>query len=385
LGRSSRQPPAISFLADGCLKEEFMTVREGRWDCQYCAATGILGRFKSCNSCGRSRPEGTKFYLPASEGAVTDAALLKQAQLGPDWVCEFCSSSNAADRATCNACAAPKGSSPGQRIREYKTEETPRSGDMDMSVPPPPRPGSQPAAAKTGRPKWLLGSCAALLVFLFLCICGSLVLSRVNRQVEATVSGLQWERTVAVEAYQTVREEDWNVPAGGRTLSQRQDIHHYDQVLVGYETRQREVSEQVQVGQDTYVCGQRDMGNGFFEDIECTNPVYQTQYRTESYQEPIYRQDPVYQTKYTYEIDKWVVVHTERANGNNSSAYWPELRLADSEREGRRTETYTVHLTDKNGKSYSLPLPFEEWRGLEVGATYQIKVNISGEIIEIIR
>jgi hypothetical protein len=359
-----------------------MTVREGRWDCQYCAATGILGRFKSCNSCGRSRPEGTKFYLPADECAVSDAALLNQAQLGPDWVCEFCSSSNAANRTTCNACAAPKGTSPSQQVKEYQTGEAPRSGDMDMSAPPPPRSDKKQKKDKSGAPPWLWGGCAALVAFLFLCICGSLILSRMNSDVEATVSQLQWERTIAVEAYQTVTESDWNVPTNGRLLSQREEIHHYDQVLVGYENRQREVSEQVQVGEESYVCGQRDMGNGFFEDIQCSRPIYGTQSRTESYQEPIYRQDPVYQTKYTYEIDKWVVVRTERANGARGQAQWPEMKLSAGEREGKRSEAYTVHLTDKNGKSYSLEMPFEEWRRLEVGATYTVKVNAFGEIIE---
>ena len=49
-------------------------------------------------------------------------------------------------------------------------------------------------------------------------------------------------------------------PAAGRLLSEREEIHHYDQVLDHYETRQRDVEEQVQVGTETYVCGQRDLG-----------------------------------------------------------------------------------------------------------------------------
>ena len=57
------------------------------------------------------------------------------------------------------------------------------------------------------------------------------------------------------------------IPPDGRYISEEEAIRRYDQVFVRNETRTRQVSEQVQTGTRDYVCGQRDLGNGFFEDI----------------------------------------------------------------------------------------------------------------------
>jgi hypothetical protein len=356
-----------------------MAVREGRWDCQYCGTTGILGRDKVCTNCGRSRPAGTKFYLPKDGDEVADEKLAQKAKIGPDWICEFCSSSNPANVDVCQSCHAPReGVSPQQEVKEYALGEAPDSGDMDLSKPVE-RP-STPAKSKKGP---AIGIAAIAGGALFLCLCFVLAFFVFGSQnEEATVSGFSWERTVAVESFQTVTEEDWEVPAGGRILSQQEDIHHYDQILDHYETRSRQVSEQVQVGERTYVCGQRDLGNGFFEDVECTEPVYETQSRTETYEEPIYREEPVYQTKYTYEIDKWVVVRTETAANNNHSATWPDTNLASGEREGERTETYIIHFTDNDGKEYDWETTEGEWRGFEVGQGVTLKLDAFGDNIE---
>ena len=85
-----------------------MAIREGRWDCQYCGTKGNLGRDKSCGNCGRSRPEGTKFYLPEGAEEVTDQRLIEQAESGPDWVCAFCASSNKSNATSCGSCGAAR-------------------------------------------------------------------------------------------------------------------------------------------------------------------------------------------------------------------------------------------------------------------------------------
>ncbi|MCI0394581.1 MAG: zinc finger Ran-binding domain-containing protein [Chloroflexi bacterium] len=361
-----------------------MAIREGRWDCQYCGTTAILGRHRECTNCGRSRPEGTKFYLAGDEPAAADKLQEQQAKIGPDWICAFCSSSNPSDVVVCQSCSAPReDSSAQQQVRDYKPGEAPRSGDMDLDAPMPlpARPVASTAKSKKGAFA-LAGAGVAGFFFLCLCLLAAVLLLG-GRDVEATISGFTWERTLAVEAYRTVTEEDWSLPAGGRITSQRQEIHHYNQVLDHYESRERQVSEQVQVGQRTYVCGQRDLGNGYFEDIECTEPVYETEYRTETYEEPIYRQEPVYQTWYTYEIDKWVVDRTEEAAGEDRSPVWPEATLAKNEREGQRTETYTIFFTGEEGKSYSQELSFDEWGSFEMGQHVTLKLNVTGEVEEI--
>jgi hypothetical protein len=357
-----------------------MAVREGQWDCQYCGTTGILGRHKACTNCGRSRPAGTKFYLPKEGAEEVGEKLVQQAKIGPDWICEFCGSSNPANVDICQSCKAPRESvSPTQAVKDFAPGQAPASGDMDLDQPVV-RPSTAPQKTRAIPAVGIAGIIGGVL---FLCLC--LVLAFFvfgNRDAQATVSGFSWERAVAVESFQTVTEEDWQVPEGGRILSQQEEIHSYNQVLDHYETRTRQVSEQVQVGERTYVCGQRDLGNGFFEDIECTEPIYETQFRTETYEEPIYIQVPVYQTKYTYEIDKWVVVRTETAGNSDHSAFWPETNLTGDEREGERTETYIVYFTDEDGKTYEWQTTEADWRGFEMGQGVTLKLDALGNNIE---
>lgn len=357
-----------------------MAVREARWDCQYCGTTGILGRHKACSNCGRSRPEGTKFYLADDTPEVSEAKLIEQAKLGSDWICEFCASSNPADVNVCQSCNAPReASSPKQVVKEYAPGEVPRTGDM--AEPPPP---ARPTAEKTAKNRALIPILGVLGGLLLLCLCvfGAFAIFG-GSNAEATVTGFSWERAIAVEAFQTVTEEDWEVPAGGRILEQRSEIHHYDQVLDHYETRQRQVSEQVQVGVRTYVCGQRDLGNGFFEDVECTEPVYETQSRTETYEEPVYREEPVYQTKYTFEIDKWIVVRIEREAGNDHSAIWPETNLTSDQRAGEQTAVYTVYFQDSEGNNYSLEVSEDEWLAFERGQQVTLELDAFGNLDEV--
>lgn len=356
-----------------------MAVREGRWDCQYCGTKGILGRHKVCPNCARSRPEGTKFYLPEDADTIEDERLEEQARLGPDWICAFCGSSNPSNLEVCRHCNAPRESTSAQQeVKEFAPGAAPRTGDM--TVPDPHEKYRQPAqpAPKKERPRWLIPVIGA--VILFACLFGAVALFRGN-ELDVSIQDMQWERSVVVEELQTVTEEGWEIPQGAQLISQQEEIREYDQVVVGYETKERQVSERVQVGERTYVCGQRDLGNGFFEDIECTEPVYETQQRTETYEEPIYEQVPVYGTKYTYEIERWTEVRTERVTGHDQQAYWPELSLGPNQREGERQESYQIVFGSEDGERFTLTFPLEQWLSFESRGNYKLRVNSFGEPI----
>lgn len=353
-----------------------MAVREGRWDCQYCGTKGILGRHKVCPNCAKSRPEGTTFYLPEDAETVEDEKLKEQAQIGPDWICEFCGSSNPANLDVCRHCNAPRESvSPQQKVKEFAPGAAPRSGDMTVPDPhekyrQPPRP-----EPKASRPAWLLPVVG--IAILLVCILGAFALFS-SDEMDVGIEEMRWERSVVVEELQTVTEEGWELPEGADVISQQEEIREYDQVVVGYETKQRQVSEQVQVGERTYVCGQRDLGNGFFEDIECSEPVYETQQRTETYEEPIFEPVPVYDTKYVYEVERWTAVRTERATGNDQDVYWPELNLSPDQREGERQESYQIVFGSDNGERYTMTFPLEEWLSFESRGRYKLRVNSLG-------
>jgi len=301
------------------------------------------------------------------------------------------SNSNAADVRICNHCQTPRSEhSKEQQTKRYNVGEAPKSGDMTFDEEPDLAAASLTAKPATGTPnlsginqRYLFMGLGAIF---FLCTAIFLFRSFSTSDITGTVQAFEWERQVEIEALQTFTEEDWSLPTEARLISQQEAIHHFDQVIIGYETKSREVSEQVQVGSETYVCGQRDLGNGFFEDEYCEDPVYETRYRTETYEEPIYENVPVFQTQYIYEIDRWEAVRTVEANGNNRSAEWPDLNLGNNEREGERTEQYTIIFRTSEGADEKVPYEnYDEWRTFDEGDQVTLVYDGWGELREIQR
>ncbi len=97
-----------------------------------------------------------------------------------------------------------------------------------------------------------------------------------------------------------------------------------------------------------------------------TVKTYRTEYRTETYQAPVYRQEPVYDTWLTWEEDHWEVVRTPVAQGGDTTPEWPAVDLHNREREGARTEELVAVLEDEDGRT-RMTLPPETWTALDVG------------------
>lgn len=353
-----------------------MAVREGRWDCDSCGTVGVRGRDVACPHCGLPRPDGVRFYLPEDAPEVTDAEMLRQAAAGADWVCEHCGASNRALSDDCTGCGASVGGSGRQETHEYGEGEAPRARYRDLraaAMPPAPVP---PSTRKTGGfrrvVRWGIG----------LGVAGGAFALLSPREVPATVSDRSWERTVQVEQYRTVTEEEWELPEGGRELSRERAIRRYDRVLDHYENRTRQVSERVQTGTESYTCGTVDNGNGYFTDRTCTRPTYSTEYRTEEYQEPVYRQEPVWGTRFRYEIERWKPERLARAAGGSTDApAWPDTELSGSrEREGERKEAYTLTFRDAEGKEYTKQLTQAQWERYRPGEQVTLRVSVDGSV-----
>lgn len=344
-----------------------MAIREGRWDCPTCGSAGLLGRQLACENCGNRRPEGIRFYLPDDAAEVSDSERLAEARAGADWICEHCGVSARATMDRCPGCGAARGSSPSQQTHERRFDEpdtAPRA--LAGAIPPKRRRGWKgPAALVT--------------------IVGGLVWWNQPVDVTATVAAKDWSRAIEVQEYRTVQEEDWSIPQGGRQKRSFRAIRDYRQVLDHYETRTRQVSERVQTGTRTYTCGQRDMGNGYFEDVTCTEPEYTTNYRTETYQDPVYRQEPIYDTKYAYEIEKWLPDDTAWARGDGSrEPVWPTVRPGRNEREGARIQKYVLRLTDADGKTYEEEVTPEQFQRYRAGQEVQLRRKRGGDDVEIV-
>ncbi len=115
----------------------------------------------------------------------------------------------------------------------------------------------------------------------------------------------------------------------------------------------------------------------------CERDVYETQYRTETYEEPIYVSVPVYQTLFVYDIDKWVVDRTEVASAQDHQPYWPRSDLDENEREGEKSERYTITFTDQDGENYDYETDLAAWQAYEQGQSVTLKLSATGELKEI--
>jgi hypothetical protein len=362
-----------------------MAIREGRWDCGTCGSAALLGRDVVCPSCGTPRPQGTRFYLPEDADEIADSERLVQAGGGADWVCEHCASSARASDECCPGCGAPRGTSPTQSVADYSLMDVPRGGAgggterRAFAAPPPP---PAPAARPSGLRGWAKRGVVAVLALLGWGYFRP-------REITATLAEKSWERSLEIEAYRTVRESGWDVPTGGRPINQYRAIRSYRQELDHYEQRTRTVTEQVQVGTRTYTCGQRDLGNGYFEDRTCTEPEYESRSHEESYQEPIYRQVPIYGTKYDYDVERWVTDTVLVAQGtaddpaDADAPAWPRTRQAERLREGDRKEKYVLVFRDDRNRSYQREVPLEQYQALRVGTPTRIRVNNAGMILEV--
>ena len=342
---------------------------EGLWDCTYCNTKEIGGLTKHCPCCGHPQDAGTKFYMGERKNYLEED-LAKQYGQGADWLCPFCNSMNRIRYKYCANCGAAKDSSEADYFDLHSEDENAQTGATAAA----PQPAQPKEKKKRNKKKtWIILSAVLLLIV-------SLLYAFWPRTYEATVASTVWTRQINIEAYRTVQESDWSVPEGGRVYDQRTEFSHYKQVLDHYETRSRQVSEQVYDGED-YHTSYSNNGDGTFTEHTYSSPRYRTEYRTEYYQEPIYRDEPVYATKYYYEIEKWVVDREEKSAGANRAPYWPEYTLAENERTGFQGEVYIMNFETEEEK-YSVSLPLGIWKKYHMGDRVTISV-IQGEIVRI--
>ena len=329
---------------------------EGRWDCTSCGKKMILGRYSHCPGCGKGRGTDVKFYV-ADPDAVVAADVPEK---GPDWMCEYCQSYAPDSAGYCPNCGAPRS---GKTYHEIQKEKEQAQTETVSAVP------QRSAARKRSPIPFLI--LAAIAVFF-------LVSQMMPRSADARITAKAWQRDIAVQSYQWVDEADWYLPSGAVLTESRREIRDYEDVLDHYETRSRQVPEQYISGYSTEY---RDMGNGYFQSYQV--PQYANRYRTEYYDEAVYRQEPIYDTRYYYRIQRWVYGRSLTASGTDNEPYWPEAALdPETERENGRSEQYALRCEGDKG-TYTANLTLERWLAFRVGDRVNLKVSSGGAVLYI--
>ena len=366
---------------------------EGVWDCPYCGTTDIGGLTKHCPECGHPQDKGTKFRMGTKKHYLSDDEI-ESVGTSPDWACDYCGSLNNAKYIYCSNCGASreKGNKDYFQLRDAEHEKANpankdnddlRGKDQNFGVSSKNTTSvcdeKEEESSKISGMKYLLfenkykiASAIAATLAVILIILGLFTIFS-PKQYSGVVSDKSWERSIDIEQYKTLRESDWYLPAGGRLVYTATEIRSYQSVLDHYETRSRQVSYQVQ---DGYDISYSDNGNGTF--TEHQTPRYRTEYKTEYYQEPVYRQEPVYDTKYYYDIDRWVYGRSIKTSGKDDEPYWGHVKLQEQERRGKKHEKYLmcVNVNKKNNtKTYKYKCPEDEWNEYRVDDHVHITVT----------
>ena len=387
----------------------------GYWDCPYCGTNDIAGDVYDCPNCGKARDDDIVFHPNPHSGnhqprryVSPNSDAYRRATAGPDWTCSYCDSNNPANIQVCRKCGHSKDESDKNYFEHHPErhnviipvsheagDDQIRKNDDDdddddsypLSISPPTsiKPYNRHQQSRRRRIDFPLRdidtprispprkevSIFAIIAIIFI----GIIFLLVPKERTITVTDIDWERSIAVEEYRTVRESDWYVPSGGRVVYTQSEIHHYDHVLDHYESVTK--TRQVITGSHEEVVGYRDLGNGHFEEI--TRTVYD--YGTETYteMEPRYVDVPVYQTKYYYDIERWVYDHTVTAKAHDKEPYWPEVTLAQNQREGGQRETYGLSAIYKDKESHYV-LDYDPWRYVSIGDELHVKVHVTGYI-----
>ena len=378
---------------------------EGFWDCPYCGRKRISGLKREC-SCGAERGEDVKFYMDGVH--YVDEEVAKTISKNPDWLCSYCGALVSDNEDTCHNCGASKSESEmnyfQNRAKKEKKEQeekqenqnqysedllddtekklgqlNDRISQTNSTIQKYRREIDYPERYDENKPaitfKEIL-KYSAIAIVLFAVVLGLFYLF-VPKPISGTVDGFQWERSLEVEIYKAVEESDWSIPSGGRLLYQKQEVRSYRQVLDHYETKTKTYTEQVFDHYETYYT-YKDNGNGTFTEQSHQRPVYRTETRTETYQEPVYRNEPVYDTKYYYEIERWVHKETLNSSGTDQTPYYAEYNYKENEREGFKTSDYTILVTDEKGKQHEYDVEYDLWKSLVAGQEVKLKVDIFG-------
>ena len=313
------------------------------WQCAFCD-TQNPGPIKSCTSCGAPQPENVEFLQVDEErfNFIKDEALIRMAKAGPDIHCPFCGTRNRATDDLCKQCGGDltwggKERETGSRVRTIAEAQAP---------PPPP----QQEAGQEKKRKIPLIAIVIGLAAIFGCILMLVMFLRTD-DVTATVSDVQWERAIAIEAYTTVTESDWwdEIPEDAEVTT--------CSLVFRYNSEEPQPNA-------TEVCGEpyvEDTGTGLGEVVQdCTYEVY------DDYCE--------------YTMMAWLEVDTVTESGRDLSPTWPTVFLEPDQREGARTETYTINFRDGNDTYRFTTRDAQLFSRANTGSRWTLQINQFGGV-----
>jgi ribosomal protein L40E len=341
---------------------------ELEWTCPNCK-TRNPGLTKICQSCGLPQPADVEFQSKADEQLIQDEAKIQQAAKGPDIHCGFCGARNPADAVICTQCGGDlkegKARQAGQQLGGLQTgtstttkcphcaAENPANAQICSGCGAPLNATVKPeAAAGKGMSKGCLIALVAAGILVVIGIISLIGLGLKKTDKFGSLNSMEWKRKIAIEVYGPVEKQDWkdNVPSSA--------------VLGSCSDRVRNTSD-TYVSNSVEVCGapyKVDKGNGVAEVVQdCKYEVH------DDYCD--------------YQVDEWHNGQPLVATGSGPNATWPPVTLTGKQREGTRSEHYTLTFL-ANGDQYTYETSdYAFYRQAKIGSAWTLTVNGFGSVV----
>lgn len=347
------------------MHERELGTYEMLWDCSACGTPKLLGiQHRHCPACG-SPQDPTARYYPSDDDKV---AVEDHVYQGADLVCPGCTTANAGQAQFCVGCGAPLGADAkqaaaraeqqaaqggfaGESVKDARAEARARRDAQSAQAQAKP---AAPGMSKGLKIGLIVGGVAIVLAVIVF------VLFFWKREAAVEVEGHRWARTIDVEVYDDVRDSEWcdQMPKKARKVSRK---------------KEKRSTKKIQDGEEC-VKKRKDNRDGTYKEVkEC---------------KPKYREEPVYDQKCYFQIDKWVVKRTEKAEGQAKAPEpaWPAVTLTKPgtckgcEREGKRVETYWLRMLRKQEEQADeCEVERALWDGAEVGSRWTAEVGMVGD------
>lgn len=345
---------------------------ELEWTCKHCGTINP-GMNRICSNCGAPIAQDDKFELPDQQVMITDQQKIDEAKAGPAIQCPYCDVLNPAGTKICIQCGgdiqAGLARQAGEVLGAYKTDAAPdrpcpscgqpvkanaqRCPHCGGSLVEDAKPIAAPPVPKKPS-RWLLIGGIALGLLCIASVVLMLVLGNQTSDVTASVSEVQWERSIDILARQPVQKSVWSedVPSEAENVSCRDEYK---------ETRNEPIPDATEVCGTPYTV---DTGSGAGKVVQDCEYL-------------------VYASYCDFTVLDWVVVSTALAQGNDLNPQWPLVSLQSGQQEGERNEKYQVSFAT-DGETYAYtPADLAEFSQFDPGSQWLLSINTFGQIKEL--
>lgn len=236
---------------------------------------------------------------------------------------------------------------------------------------------------------WLIAGAIGLVIIL--AIAGAFI----THDVPMTITHFAWQRNIPVEQSYLQPGEGKNPPPGATITKKQEVFDHNDYAIVDYTHSTDYVDSTPEVIGTTVpeICsGPTQEANGDVTYDMCSDDIYAPTVKVAitSQPTPVYSDPtPVNVMYYWWTTVEWKWVRDYPSNGtDNKNVFWATPQIGTNEREGIRTESYTVYYmlagSDDAEHQYQTN-NYNEFVSFYSSGGYTAKVNWYGKVMKIVQ